>query len=72
MEHIYTHILQGYFRVTSMALGQSYDCPSASEVTLKNEGNRLVPNANKIQPNTNRMHKTFNELYAHVSSAALF
>ena len=23
------------FRVTSLALGQSYDCPSASEVTLK-------------------------------------
>ena len=23
------------FRVASLALGQSYDCPSASEVTLK-------------------------------------
>ena len=23
------------FRVTSLALGQSYDCPNASEVTLK-------------------------------------
>ena len=26
------------FRVTSLALGQSYDCPSASEATLKNNG----------------------------------
>ena len=26
------------FRVTSLALGQSYDCPSASEVTLKDMG----------------------------------
>ena len=26
------------FRVASMALGQSYDCPSASEVTLKDMG----------------------------------
>ena len=27
------------FRVTSLALGQSYDCPSVSEVTLKDMGN---------------------------------
>ena len=27
-----------FFRVSSLALGQSYDCPSASEVTLKNMG----------------------------------
>ena len=26
------------FRVASLALGQSYDCPSASEVTLKDVG----------------------------------
>ena len=26
------------FRVTSLALGQSYDCPSASEITLKDMG----------------------------------
>ena len=25
-----------FFRVASLALGQSYDCPSASEATLKN------------------------------------
>ena len=28
-----------FFRVTSLALGQSYDCPSVSEATLKNMGN---------------------------------
>ena len=27
-----------FFRVTPLALGQSYDCPRASEVTLKNMG----------------------------------
>ena len=27
-----------FFSVTSLALGQSYDCPSASEVTLKDMG----------------------------------
>ena len=31
----YHPILPISFRVTSQALGQSYDCPSASEVTLK-------------------------------------
>ena len=25
-----------FFRIASLALGQSYDCPSASEATLKN------------------------------------
>ena len=29
------------FRVTSLALGQSCDCPSASEVTLKDMGTRI-------------------------------
>ena len=33
------------FRVTSLALGQSYDCPSASEVTLKNMGKHNVNHA---------------------------
>ena len=27
-----------FFMVTSLALGQSYDCPSAGEVTMKNMG----------------------------------
>ena len=31
-------ILPIFFRITSLALGQSYDCPGASEVILKNMG----------------------------------
>ena len=34
----YRSVLSIFFRVTSLALGQSYDCPSASEVILKNMG----------------------------------
>ena len=34
----YQSILSISIRVNSLALGQSYDCPSASEVTLKNMG----------------------------------
>ena len=34
----YWLILSISFRLTSLALGQSYDCPSVSEVTLKNMG----------------------------------
>ena len=34
----YWQILPIFFRVTSLVLGQSYDCPSASEVTLKDMG----------------------------------
>ena len=30
--------LPKFFRVASLALGQSYDCPSAREATLKNMG----------------------------------
>ena len=30
------------FRVTSLALGQSYDCQSASEATLNNKGKYLI------------------------------
>ena len=31
-------VLPTFFRVTSLSLGQSYDCPSASEATLKDVG----------------------------------
>ena len=31
-----------FFRVASLALGQSYDCPRASEATLKNMGNHAA------------------------------
>ena len=42
-----------HFRVTSLALGQSWDCPSASEVILKNMGYQCStgPQRNKIQWN---------------------
>ena len=46
-------ILPIFFRVTSLALGQSYDCPSASEVTLKYMGKitlyQTTTNRNKLQ-----------------------
>ena len=35
-------ILPISFRVTSLALGQSYDCPSASEVILKDMGKETI------------------------------
>ena len=38
----YQSILPICFRVTSLALGQSYDCPSASNATLKNMG-KYIP-----------------------------
>ena len=34
----YHLILSISFRVTSLALGQSYDCPSTSEATLEDRG----------------------------------
>ena len=43
--HFVTFCCLGQFypiscRVTSLALGQSYDCPSASEVTLKDRNSQ--------------------------------
>ena len=35
-------ILPISFRVASVALGQAYDCPSASEATLKDMGKRIT------------------------------
>ena len=32
------HIPQGYFTGTGAVIEHSYDCPSASEVTLKDRG----------------------------------
>ena len=37
------------FRITSLALGQSYDCSSASEVTLKNMCQYISDESNMIQ-----------------------
>ena len=50
---IYLYI---FYMVTSLALGQSYDCPSASEVTLKDMGKIDIPDHNKIQQSTSHVH----------------
>ena len=43
-----------FFRITSLALGQSYDCPIASEVTPKEYGSSLpLPIQNKTQQSIN-------------------
>ena len=51
---IYNICLPIAFRVTSLALGQSYDCPSASEVTLmdleKSTNTKPQQNRNKHKP----------------------
>ena len=43
------------FRVTSLALGQSYVYPSGSDTTLKNIGrmNHMIPNDMILQPQQN-------------------
>ena len=46
------------FRVTSLALGQSYDCPSASEATLKDMVN--ISNAPKKDDNVTIAKKWIN------------
>ena len=48
-----------FFRVASLALGQSYDCPSASEATLKSKGNH-----NHTQKPMNHMHISWDVFYA--------
>ena len=40
---IYVTDLSIFFRVASQALGQSYDCPSAYEATLKDMGKLTIP-----------------------------
>ena len=56
---IYMIKLHIFFRVASLALGQSYDCPSASEVTLKD-----VVKINRCQLSTNHVHVCWDVLYA--------
>ena len=50
--HQWTESLPISFRVTSLPLGQSYDCPSVSEVTLEDMGKIYcyTPNYNQTQP----------------------
>ena len=56
-----TVFLSIFFRVDSLALGQSYDCPSACESALKNIGKHItwnqwalmiLPQQNKTQQNS--------------------
>ena len=46
--------LESNFRISSMALGQSHDCPSAIEVTLKIIGE--IPTKNKTQLHMNHAY----------------
>ena len=46
-----------FFKVASLALGQSYDCPSASEATLKDMGKiNWYQTHNKTQQNGHNVH----------------
>ena len=60
MKYVYVIGLFIYFRVTSLALGQEYDCPSSSDITLKGMGKvewlSMLSDYNKTQQHTNRMH----------------
>ena len=61
-----THILQGCFTGT----GQSYDCPSASEATLKNMDQYNINyscNQDKTQQNKNTVHNLW-DIYCQISN----
>ena len=52
------------FRITSLALGQLYNCPSASEVIRKDMGeNDLYHTKNKTQQCTNHLLNSWDVLY---------
>ena len=50
----YRLILSIFFRVTSLALGQSYDCPSANEAILKNMDKNFTRIHQKLWYNHNK------------------
>ena len=50
-------------RVALLALGQSLDCHSASEVSLMDIGNQSMYNHNKAQQSKNRVHISWDILY---------
>ena len=70
----YQSILPTPFKVTSQGLGQSYDCPSACEGTLKNMGrlitwNPLETNMNLTkQSTTKHVHISLHTLQWHFDS----
>ena len=57
---IHVIYLPVFFRVTSLALGQSYDCPSASKVTLK-DMDKIFEHSTSPQQNTpkHKQHSYF-------------
>ena len=52
-----------FFRVASLALGQSFDCPSASEVTLKNMSKWPAPNHKKSPQNWKFVHISWDVMH---------
>ena len=50
--------LSKFCRVTSQALRQSYDCPSASEVILKNMGKRNLQSRDRINTTKQNIQQT--------------
>ena len=52
-----------FIRVALLALGQSLDCHSASEVSLMDMGNQSMYNHNKAQQSKNRVHISWDILY---------
>ena len=55
-------ILHISFRVTSLALGQSYDCPSANEATLKDMGKQNMRIHQEIQYKQNKTVRILYEI----------
>ena len=61
----YELILPLSFRVTSLALGQSYDCPSASNVTLEDMAKRNPMNMSGTHDITTTKQSTTNTCILH-------
>ena len=59
-----------FIRVALLALGQSLDCHSASEVSLMDMG-KSVYNHNKAQQSKNRVHISWDILYLDASEVNL-
>ena len=53
------------FWLTSLALGQSYDCPSVSEVTQKNIGKYII-RVNPLKIDYNLNHTKHNQIGVHI------
>ena len=60
---IHMKYLSIFIRVALLALGQSLDCHSASEVSLMDMGNQSMYNHNKAQQSKNRVYISWDILY---------